>query len=163
RGGRPRHRRRGGGGSPPAVGAAGAAHGGAGGAGVVDERARPGRATRPAGLRGRAATPRRRVRLPGRLRAPAPEPGHRARLAPGRRARAGRDPPMIELFDTHAHLQFPEFAADLDGVLARARTAGVTQLVTVGTDVETSRAAVELAARDPDIFAAVGVHPHDAA
>ena len=70
---------------------------------------------------------------------------------------------MIELFDTHAHLQFPEFAADLDDVLARARGAGVTQLVTVGTDVETSRAAVELAARDPDIFAAVGVHPHDAA
>jgi len=70
---------------------------------------------------------------------------------------------VIELFDTHAHLQFPEFAADLDDVLARARGAGVTQLVTVGTDVETSRAAVELAARDPDIFAAVGVHPHDAA
>src|SRR5207237_226900 len=68
-----------------------------------------------------------------------------------------------QLFDTHAHLQFPEFAADLDDVLARARGAGVTQLVTVGTDVETSRAAVELAARDPDIFAAVGVHPHDAA
>jgi TatD DNase family protein len=70
---------------------------------------------------------------------------------------------VIELFDTHAHLHFPEFAADLGPVLERARAAGVRQLVTIGTNLETSRAAVDLASRDPDIFAAVGVHPHDAA
>ncbi len=69
---------------------------------------------------------------------------------------------MIELFDTHAHLQFPEFGADLDAVLERARAAGVRHMVTIGTSVETSRAAIALAQRHPDVSAAVGVHPHDA-
>ena len=68
-----------------------------------------------------------------------------------------------ELFDTHAHLHFPDFAADLDAVLARARAAGVRGILTIGTDVETSRAAIAIAAREPDVWAAVGVHPHDAA
>lgn len=70
--------------------------------------------------------------------------------------------PLV-LFDTHAHLHFPEFAEDLPAVLERARAAGVTRMLTVGTDVETSRAAIALAAREPDVWAAVGVHPHDAA
>jgi TatD DNase family protein len=68
-----------------------------------------------------------------------------------------------DLFDTHAHLHFPEFAEDLDGVLARARDAGVRRMLTIGTSVETSRAAVALAGREPDVWAAVGIHPHDAA
>lgn len=67
-----------------------------------------------------------------------------------------------DLFDTHAHLHFPEFAGDLDEVLARARAAGVGRMVTIGTDVETSRAAVALAAREPDVWASVGIHPHEA-
>ncbi|HKB23725.1 MAG TPA: TatD family hydrolase [Methylomirabilota bacterium] len=67
-----------------------------------------------------------------------------------------------DLFDTHAHLHFPEFADDLDAVLARARAAGVRRMLTIGTDVETSRAAVALAAREADVWAAVGIHPHDA-
>ena len=49
-----------------------------------------------------------------------------------------------DLFDTHAHLHFPEFAADLDAVLERARAAGVRRMLTIGTDVVTSRAAVAL-------------------
>src|SRR2546428_9602004 len=69
-------------------------------------------------------------------------------------------PDTINLFDTHAHLHFPEFAGDLDAVLARARAAGVRRMVTIGTDVATSRAAVALAAREPDVWAAVGIHPH---
>jgi TatD DNase family protein len=69
---------------------------------------------------------------------------------------------MMELFDTHAHLHFPEFAADLEAVLARARAGGVRRMVTVGTDLETSRAAIALAERDADLFASVGVHPHHA-
>jgi TatD DNase family protein len=69
---------------------------------------------------------------------------------------------MPEFFDTHAHLHFPDFAGDLDAVLARARAAGVRGIVTIGTDVETSRAAVAIAAREPDVWAAVGIHPHDA-
>ena len=71
-------------------------------------------------------------------------------------------PDTINLFDTHAHLHFPEFAGDLDAVLARARAAGVRGMVTIGTDVATSRAAVALAAREPDVWAAVGIHPHEA-
>ena len=68
-----------------------------------------------------------------------------------------------DLFDTHAHLHFPEFAEDLDAVLARARAAGVRGMLTIGTDVTTSRAAVALAQREPDVWAAVGIHPHEAA
>jgi TatD DNase family protein len=68
-----------------------------------------------------------------------------------------------DLFDTHAHLHFPEFAADLDAVLERARAAGVRRILTIGTDVPTSRAAAALAVREPDVWAAVGIHPHEAA
>lgn len=68
----------------------------------------------------------------------------------------------MELFDSHLHLDDPAFAGDLDAVLARARGAGVTGMVTVGTDVAGSRAAVELAQRYPDVFAALAVHPHGA-
>lgn len=69
----------------------------------------------------------------------------------------------MRLFDTHAHLHFPEFAEDLDAVLARARLAGVVSMVTIGTDRETNAAAVALAERLPDVYASVGIHPHDAA
>jgi TatD DNase family protein len=69
----------------------------------------------------------------------------------------------VVLFDTHAHLHDPGFDADRDLVLARARAAGVARLVTIGADVASSEAAVALAARHPDVWAAVGIHPHDAA
>jgi len=68
-----------------------------------------------------------------------------------------------ELFDTHAHLHFPEFADDLPAVLERARAAGVRGLVSIGTDLDTSTAAIALAARAPVVWATVGIHPHDAA
>src|SRR5207244_1193749 len=74
-----------------------------------------------------------------------------------------RTPVTINLFHTHAHLHFPSFADDLDAVLARARAAGVRRMLTIGTDVATSHAAVALAAREPDVWAAVGIHPHEAA
>ena len=67
------------------------------------------------------------------------------------------------LFDTHAHLHFPELVADLDGVLERARAAGVIGMVTIGTDRETNPAAVALAERFAAVCATVGIHPHDAA
>ncbi len=69
----------------------------------------------------------------------------------------------MPLFDTHAHLHFPDFADDLDAVLERARAEGVRGMVTIGTDRETNRAVVELARRLPDVWATVGIHPHDAA
>lgn len=67
------------------------------------------------------------------------------------------------LFDTHAHLHFPDLVEDLDGVLERARAAGVTGMVTIGTDRETNPAAVALAERLDAVHATVGIHPHDAA
>ncbi len=67
------------------------------------------------------------------------------------------------LFDSHAHLHFPEFSRDLDAVLRRAQEAGVSFILTVGTDVETSRQAVLLAEKHQGVYAAVGIHPHDAA
>jgi len=69
----------------------------------------------------------------------------------------------MPLFDTHAHLHFPEFAQDLDAVLERARAAGIVGMVTIGTDRETNLAAVALAERLPHVYATVGIHPHDAA
>jgi len=69
----------------------------------------------------------------------------------------------LELFDTHAHLHFPEFDADRAEMMARARQAGVTRMLTIGTEVSTSRAAIALAEAEADVWAAVGVHPHDAA
>jgi TatD DNase family protein len=72
--------------------------------------------------------------------------------------------PARVLVDTHAHVQMRQFDADRAAVIAAAFDAGVGQLVVPGTDVATSRAAVELAARHPGrVFAAVGTHPHDAA
>jgi TatD DNase family protein len=66
------------------------------------------------------------------------------------------------LVDTHAHLDFPQFDADRRAVIARARAAGVRAIVNVGTDLVSSRRAVQLAADHDMIYAAVGMHPHDA-
>lgn len=63
------------------------------------------------------------------------------------------------LIDTHAHLDYEDFAADFASVLQRAREAGVERIVTIGTSVESSRRAVELAERHPMVHAVVGVHP----
>jgi len=69
----------------------------------------------------------------------------------------------MRLFDTHAHLHFPDYTEDLDAVLDRARSAGVQGIVTIGTDRDTNRATVALARKLPDVWATVGIHPHDAA
>lgn len=69
---------------------------------------------------------------------------------------------MLRLVDSHAHVDFRQFDADRDAVLRRAREAGVVQIVNPGADLESSRRAVALAERYDEIFAAVGVHPHDA-
>jgi len=68
----------------------------------------------------------------------------------------------LELFDTHAHLHFPEFDADREAMLHRARAAGVRRMVTIGTDADTTRAAIAIAEREGDVWATAGVHPHDA-
>ena len=65
----------------------------------------------------------------------------------------------MTLIDTHAHLDYEDFAADFDAVLQRAHDAGIGRVVTIGTSVESSRRAVELATQHPMIHAVVGVHP----
>jgi TatD DNase family protein len=66
------------------------------------------------------------------------------------------------LIDTHVHLDFGQFDDDRDAVLTRAWQSGVGAMVTVGTNLETGRAAVALAEKHEQIFATVGFHPHDA-
>src|SRR3954447_3849003 len=63
------------------------------------------------------------------------------------------------LIETHAHMDCPDFAPDFDDVLQRATEAGVTRIITIGTSIESSRRAIELAERHPNIFAVIGVHP----
>ena len=68
----------------------------------------------------------------------------------------------MDLIDTHCHLTFEPLADDVEAVVQRSRAAGVTGWVTVGTDAEHNRKAVELANRFESMYAAVGIHPHDA-
>jgi TatD DNase family protein len=64
-----------------------------------------------------------------------------------------------QLVETHAHLDYPDFANDLEDVLSRATEAGVTRIITIGTSIESSRRAIALAEKYPAIFAVIGVHP----
>lgn len=66
------------------------------------------------------------------------------------------------LFDTHAHLLSEDFDGDREAVIASLRSAGVSGYVECGTNLEDSRRAAELARTHPGIYAAAGVHPHDA-
>ncbi len=65
-------------------------------------------------------------------------------------------------FDSHSHLNSDEFMDDLDTVWERAREAGVERTLVAGYDLESSRRAFELSGRYPGMYAAVGIHPHDA-
>src|SRR6266850_1469376 len=67
--------------------------------------------------------------------------------------------------DSHCHIDGPEYDADREEVIFRARNAGVSTMLNVGTGDPHSGAferAVELAEKHSDIYAAIGVHPHDA-
>lgn len=68
----------------------------------------------------------------------------------------------LSLIDSHAHLNDPRFAGDLTEVLARARAAGVSTIINVGYDRESSWRAVQLGEKYPGLWAVVGLHPHDA-
>src|SRR5207247_6261695 len=63
------------------------------------------------------------------------------------------------LIDTHALLDFPDFANDLEDVLRRAEEVEVRRVITIGTSIESSRRAIELAENYPSVYAAIGVHP----
>ncbi|RME06142.1 MAG: TatD family deoxyribonuclease [Anaerolineae bacterium] len=68
----------------------------------------------------------------------------------------------MHLTDTHCHLYFNDYHNDLEAVLDRAWEAGLEFILVPGIDLETSRAALELAETHPRVFAAVGVHPNSA-
>ncbi len=70
--------------------------------------------------------------------------------------------PKPALFDTHAHLHDPWIGDDLPDVLDRAAEAGVDRIVTIGTDLPTTHDAIALANSYDNIWATVGLHPHDA-
>jgi TatD DNase family protein len=63
------------------------------------------------------------------------------------------------LIETHAHLDYPDFANDLEDVIRRAADAEVMRIITIGTSVESSRRAIDLAEKYPAVYAAIGVHP----
>ena len=69
---------------------------------------------------------------------------------------------MAAFFDTHAHLDYPDFEADLPQLLERAQATGVVKMISIGTDLDSSRRAVQLAERYACIYAAVGWHPSHA-
>jgi TatD DNase family protein len=68
-----------------------------------------------------------------------------------------------KLIDTHCHLDMSAYGADFEAVLARAVAAGVSRIISVGIDLESSRRAIALAGQHDGIYATVGVHPHNVA
>jgi TatD DNase family protein len=65
-------------------------------------------------------------------------------------------------YDTHAHLNYPDFAPEIEAVVERARQSGITRIVAIGTDESSSRRCLELSEQFPNVHAAVGWHPSDA-
>jgi len=69
---------------------------------------------------------------------------------------------MPVFYDTHAHLDYPELADEVPQIIARAEAAGITKIISIGTDLESSRRALELAERFSNIYAVPGWHPSEA-
>lgn len=70
---------------------------------------------------------------------------------------------VIRMIDSHAHIYGKEFVADFAEMMQRSTDAGVDTIIVIGADLESSIEAVELAEKHPNLYAAVGIHPHDAA
>ena len=66
------------------------------------------------------------------------------------------------LVDSHCHLDFPDFADDLDAIVARAAAAGIGRMVTISTRVKRLRELLDIVERFPDVYCSVGTHPHHA-
>ena len=67
------------------------------------------------------------------------------------------------IIDTHCHIYYQEYQADWDAMMERAHAAGVRGMVVIATDIASSRQVIELAEKHPNLYATVGIHPHDAA
>lgn len=68
----------------------------------------------------------------------------------------------MELVDTHCHIQFADYGLDPEEVIKSAKKDGVTRLIVVGCTLPDSKAAVEFAAKHENIWASIGLHPHEA-
>ncbi|HEY6994514.1 MAG TPA: TatD family hydrolase [Xanthobacteraceae bacterium] len=66
------------------------------------------------------------------------------------------------LIDSHCHLDFPDFAGELDAVVARARDAGIARILTISTRVKRHAEVLAIAERFPEVYCSVGTHPHHA-
>ena len=66
------------------------------------------------------------------------------------------------LVDSHCHLDFPDFADDLDGIVARAAAAGIGRMVTISTRVRKLDQLIAIAERFDNVYCSVGTHPHNA-
>jgi len=69
-------------------------------------------------------------------------------------------PPGLALVDSHCHLDFPDFAGELDSIVARAKEAGIVRLVTISTRVKRHADVLAIAERFAEVFCSVGTHPH---
>jgi TatD DNase family protein len=69
---------------------------------------------------------------------------------------------MAVFYDTHAHLDYPDFANELPQVLERARAAGITKIVSIATNLESSRRVLAIAEQFDEVYAVIGCHPTDA-
>jgi len=68
----------------------------------------------------------------------------------------------LTLVDSHCHLDFPDFAAELDAVVGRAQAAGIGRIVTISTRIRRQAEVLAIAERFPDVYCSVGTHPHHA-
>jgi TatD DNase family protein len=66
------------------------------------------------------------------------------------------------LVDSHCHLDFPDFASELDDVVGRARAVDIGRIVTISTRIKRQPELLAIAERFPDVFCSVGTHPHQA-
>jgi len=66
---------------------------------------------------------------------------------------------MPVFYDTHAHLDYPDYAPDLESVVERAAESGISKIIAIGTDLESSARAIKLSERFPNVYAVVGWHP----
>jgi len=68
----------------------------------------------------------------------------------------------MKLIDSHAHLDLSEFKKDMPDVICRAKEGGIENIITIGIGIQECRSAIKIAEEYPDVYAAIGIHPHNA-
>ena len=97
-----------------------------------------------------------------RIKAGSNPAGAGRRVSALRRTKGGLSGLQAMLVDSHCHLDFPDFAEDLDAIVARAETAGIGRIVTISTRVKRLGGLLAIAERFPNVYCSVGTHPHHA-